>query len=216
MKTPILLAAALLAAGTAQAQTEAKALNWTFKAGALRYDTHAKSSGINGIGVPPGADVEVGDANTLVLTLERHLDANWGLEFAFGLPPRVKAKGAGSVAFLNGEILSAKNYGPTLLLNYHFGQPGAALRPYVGAGINYTQFRGERSTLAPEVYLNDSFGLAAHVGLDWTHHSKRWGAYVSIARVDVKTDVTAIGATVLTSSLDFRPWTYSAGMLFKF
>jgi outer membrane protein len=207
---PLLAAAVWLAASaTAQAQ------DWTVKTGVLRYDTHSKTSGIAGIGVPPGADAIVGDATTLVFTIERRLTPNVGIELAAGIPPRIKARGAGSVAFLGDNVLSAKNWGPAMFVNYHFGDEGARLRPYIGLGVDYTWFKSVKSTLAPQVSMTDSFGLAAHAGIDYSV-SKSWGLFASIARVDVRSEVTAVGVNVLTSSIDFRPWTYSAGAYFKF
>ena len=55
--------AALAASGVAQAQ------NHTLKLGAVRYDTHAKTSGITGVGIPPGADATIGDASTALKNL---------------------------------------------------------------------------------------------------------------------------------------------------
>jgi outer membrane protein len=207
-----LLAAAVLATATA---TAAQAQDWIVKAGVLRYDTHSKTSGIAGIGVPPGADAIVGDATTAVFTIERKFTPNIGVELAVGIPPRVKARGAGSVAFLGDDILSAKNWGPAMFVNYHFGDANARLRPFIGLGFDYTWFRSVKSKLAPQVTMTDSFGLAAHAGIDYSV-SKSWGLFASIARVDVRSEVTAIGVNVLTSSIDFRPWTYSAGVYFSF
>ena len=193
----------------------AQAQNWNFKVGVLRYDTHAKTTGIQGIGVPPGADADVGDATTLVFTLERMFNDNVGFELALGIPPRTKARGAGSVAFLGDDVLSAKNVAPSFLVNYHFGDKNTAFRPYIGLGANYTVFKSVKSKLAPQVTMSDSFGLAAHAGIDYAI-SKHMGLYASIARVDVRTDLVAVGSVVLTSSIDFRPWTYSAGLRVSF
>ena len=37
-----------------------------------------------------------------------------------------------------------------------------------------------------------------------------------MAKVQVKTDLVAIGASVLKTTIDFRPVTYAAGVLYKF
>ena len=198
----------LLAGGNASAQ-----LN-TVKAGAIYYQTHAKTSGISGIGVPPGADAEVGNATTALFTYEREIAPNIGVELVLGIPPTIKAKASGSVAFL-GEVLTAKNVAPTVLVNYHFGSPGDALRPYLGAGINYTKFTNIKSTLAPDVKMSDSTGLAIQAGIDYAL-SKEWGLFASIAKVRVKSDLVASGSTVLTTTIDFKPITYSFGVSYRF
>ena len=208
-----LLAASLavLACSAAQAQSP----YWVVKLGATLYDPHSKTSGIKGIGIPPGADAKVGDATTAIFVIERRFTENVGAELVLGVPPRVKARATGTVAFLGDDVLSAKNVAPTLILNYYFGNESQALRPYVGAGINYTRFASVRSKLAPDVKMSDSVGPMAQVGLSYTMN-KRMGLFASVARVDVQSEVVAVASTVLTTSIDFRPWTYSAGVWAKF
>lgn len=204
------LAAALLAAsGAAVAQQN------TVKLGITRYDTSAKTDGIRGIGVPPGADIETTDATTVILVYERLINPNLGVELVLGIPPRIKANAAGTVAFLGNDVLSAKNVAPTLLVNWHFGQPGDTWRPYVGAGINYTKFASVKSTLSPDPKMGDSVGLALQAGIDY-RLTKEWSLFASVARVDVKSKVVAAGATVIETKVDFRPVVYSFGAAYSF
>jgi len=208
-----LVVAAALAGGALAAQAQDN----VFKIGATRYDTHAKTNGISGIGVPPGADAKVGDATTVILVYERLFGPNLGAELVIGIPPTLKAKASGSVDFLNatGTILSTENWAPTLLFNYHFFEPGATWRPYVGVGINYTQFRNSKSSLADDVDLGSSWGPAAQVGIDYMI-TKDISAFASFAVVKVKSKVVATGSTVFTTTVDFRPTVYSLGVSYRF
>ena len=208
IKTLAPIALALLTVTAAQAQTQ------TLKAGVIRYDAHSKTNGVTGIGIPPGADAVVGDATTVVFTYEYEIKPNVGVELVLGVPPKITAKASGSVAFL-GEVLTARNVAPTVLVNYHFGQGGDAWRPYLGLGINYTKFTNASTPYGWNVSLTDSVGLAAQAGVDYAY-DKQWGGYASIARVDVKSKLVAVGATVLQSTIDFRPWTYSIGLSYRF
>jgi len=213
---PSLAAATLLALACNAAQADGIADgNNVLKLGITRYDTHSKTNGISGIGVPPGADAEVGDATTAIFVYERLLTPQVGLEFVLGVPPRLKAKATGSVAFLGDDVLSAKNVAPTLLLNYHFFDPSATWRPYVGAGIKYTKFTDVRSSLAPDVQMGSSTGLALQAGISYAI-TKDIGLFASIAKINVKSKVVASGPTVLTTTVDFRPLVYSAGVSFQF
>jgi outer membrane protein len=196
-----------LACGAAQAQH-------TFKFGAVRYDSHSRTTGVTGIGIPPGADAEVGDATTALFTYEYAVSPNFGVELVLGVPPKITAKAKGSVAFL-GEVLTARNVAPAVLVNYHFGQPGQGLRPYVGVGVNYTKFTDVKTPYGWDVKLSDSAGLLVHGGVDWAIN-KNWGMFASIARVDVKSNLVATGAVVLRTTIDFRPWTYEAGFSYRF
>jgi outer membrane protein len=215
MKTrhSVAFAALALACGVAAADGDN-----VLKVGISRYQTHSRTDGISGIGVPPGADASVSGATTVIFVYERLLtpiSPNLGVEFVLGVPPRLHARATGSVAFLGDDVLSAKNVAPTLLLNYHFFGPETRLRPYVGVGVNYTRFTSIRSSLAPDVEMGSSTGLAVQAGANYAI-TKDFGLFASVAKVNVKGKVVAAGATVLTTTVDFRPIVYSAGISYNF
>jgi outer membrane protein len=205
----VVLSAGLLAAGVVSAQDN------VVKFGVTEYTTHSRTNGITGIGVPPGADAETGNATTVILVYERMLTPNVGAELVLGLPPRIKARATGSVAFLGDDVLSAKNVAPTVFLMYHFGTPGDRWRPYVGADINYTKFVGIKSRLASDVKMSDSFGWAVQAGLDYALN-KEWGLFASVSALKVRSKLVASGATVLQTTIDFRPIVYSFGAAYRF
>lgn len=201
--------AAMLGAGAASAQDN------VLKFGLTAYTTHSRTNGISGIGVPAGADAKVGNATTVILVYERMFSPNFGAEIVLGYPPRIKAKATGTVAFLGDDVLSAKIIAPTLLANYHFGAPGDTFRPYLGAGINYTKFASVESKLASDVKMSDSTGWAVQAGIDYALN-KEWGLFASVAALKVKSKVVASGATVLQTTVDFRPIVYSFGAAYRF
>ncbi len=203
------------AAALGLAATSVHAQDNIFKAGFARYTTHSQTNGITGIGVPPGADAKVGNATAAIFTYERLVRPDFGVEFVLGIPPTIHAKGTGTVSFLGDDTLSAKNVAPTLLFNYHFGVAGDTWRPYLGVGINYTRFTDAKSTLAPDVKLSDSVGLAAQAGVDYAV-DRQWGLFASVSALKVKSDLVAVGSSVLQTSIDFRPIVYSAGISYKF
>jgi outer membrane protein len=192
----------------------AQSLDNVVKIGMSRYDTHSSTTGITGAGIPPGADAKTGDATTVIFVGERMLTPNIGLEFVIGVPPTIHGRATGSVTFLGDNVLVAKAVAPVLLLNYHFGSADDRWRPYVGAGINYTHFYDVRSSLGVAT-LSNSTGLALQAGLHYALN-KSWGAFASVARIDAKTEVTVTGATVLTTTLDLKPWIYTLGLTYSF
>ena len=151
----------------------------------------------------------------MVFTIERALTPNVGVELVLGIPPTVKSRATGSVAFLGDNVLSAKNVAPTVFVNYHFGAPGDALRPYVGLGLNYTKFVSIQSKLAPSVQMSESMGMAWVGGVDYAIN-RQWGLYASASSLDVRSNVVGVASTVLTTSIDFRPVVYSVGASYKF
>jgi outer membrane protein len=203
-----LILAAALACGAAQAQSN------IVKFGVIRYDPHSKTTGVTGLGIPAGADAKVHGANTLLLTYEYLFKPDWGLELVLGVPPKIAATGTGSVSFL-GEVLTARNLAPTLLLSHHFGSADDKLRFYAGLGVNYTKFIDAKSQYGFDVKLSDSVGLAAHAGVDWLL-GKEWGLFASVGYSNVKSKLVATGATVLQTTIDFRPRTYSLGASYRF
>lgn len=71
-----------------------------------------------------------------------------------------------------GKLASTWVLPPTLTAQYHFNTHGA-VRPYLGAGINYTIFWNEKASDGLEaavgrthVKMDDSFGWAAQAGVD--------------------------------------------------
>jgi outer membrane protein len=140
---------------------------------------------------------------------------NVGIELVIGVPPTIKGNAAGTVAFLGDDILSAKSVSPTLLVNYHFGSAGDTWRPYVGLGINYTRFIDAKSSLATDVSLGDSWGIAGQIGLNYAINNN-WGLFGSIAALQVKSKLVASGPSVLTTTIDFRPVVYSFGASYAF
>jgi outer membrane protein len=217
-----ILAASLVAALAGHA---AQAQDNLIKIGAIRYTTHSSSNGLTATPsvFPAGADAETGDATTLLFAIERSLTPNLSIELALGVPPRVDAKGTGAAAAFGDKLLSAKNVSPTLVMNYYFGDPATPLRPYLGAGINYTTFRGIRSSLpTSKLQMSDSWGWAVQGGLSYAVR-RDWGLFASVTRLDTKTDVEAI-ATVpgvpvpveVKTTIDLKPITYSFGLWYRF
>ncbi|WP_413777282.1 OmpW/AlkL family protein [Sphingomonas sp. S2-65] len=71
-----------------------------------------------------------------------------------------------------GKLASTWVLPPTLTAQYHFN-PQGAVRPYVGAGINYTVFWDEKASGGLEaavgktrVHMDDSVGWAGQIGVD--------------------------------------------------
>ena len=169
---------------------------------------------------PDQAQMHVPSADNVVRTgvarYESHSSTN-GLSgiSGIGVPPTIKAKATGSVAFLGDDVLSAKNVAPTLLFDHRFFSPSDAWRPFLGAGINDTRFTNVKSKLASKVELGDSYGLALHGRVNYAI-TKEWGLFASVARLDVKSKLVATGSTVLTTTIDFKPWFNSFGGYWQF
>ncbi len=102
---------------------------------------------------------------------------------------------------------------PTLLAQYHFTQFGP-LKPYVGAGVNYTRF-GSRNLGDADQYSveKSSVGYAAQIGADYML-TKNWGINLDVKYLQIKTDVISGGTSAGT--LDLSPIATSVGVTYKF
>ena len=117
-----------------------------------------------------------------------------------------------------GEIADTKHLPPTFMVQYYFGTAESDFRPYVGAGINYTVFFDEGSKIAglSDVSLDDSWGLAANVGMDYMINDD-WFLNASVWYADI--DTTAkynLGGTNYSTDVDIDPWVFMIGGGYKF
>ncbi|HVS78367.1 MAG TPA: OmpW family outer membrane protein [Steroidobacteraceae bacterium] len=195
----------------------------------VHFETEADN--ISGPYVPPslGLNIHVQNVETLYLAYVRTLTRHLNLELTVGYPPLTKTEGrgpptVGSVPY-NGQIISTARWlSPTLLLEYVFGDPSSRLRPYVGAGVNYTKFASRQSTAAgnaasggpTSISLPVSVGPTLTAGLAY-HLTGRWHLYASYSVARVNTKLTANTAGIIrTSNVHFWPNTVviSAGYSF--
>ena len=100
---------------------------------------------------------------------------------------------------------------PTLLLQYHFTDLGG-YKPYVGAGINYTDIS---SVNLPTGYSLDghSVGAAFQVGVD-IPLDKNWSLNFDVKKIYIRTDVYSGGTSAGTLKLD--PIAASVGVGYRF
>lgn len=189
----------------------------------------AEADNISGPFVPPGLNVHVDNVETLYVAYVRTLSSHWVAELAFGYPPLTKTEGRGpamlgSVPYNGRNISTARWVAPSLLFEYVFCSPSDRLRPFVGAGVNYTKFVARQSTAAgnavgggpTSISLPSSVGPAATAGLSYELND-RWHVYASYSIAQVNSKLTANTAGLIrTSEVHFWPNTLviSAGYSF--
>ena len=104
---------------------------------------------------------------------------------------------------------------PTLLAQYHFTQFGP-LKPYVGAGVNYTRF-GSRNLGDADQYSveKSSIGYAAQIGADYML-TKNWGINLDVKYLQIETDVIVNSTGASAGVLKLSPIATSVGVTYKF
>ncbi|MES1998399.1 MAG: OmpW family outer membrane protein [Pseudomonadota bacterium] len=113
---------------------------------------------------------------------------------------------------LNGASLGKLSHlPPTLTVQYHF-QPTPTIKPYVGAGINYTHFYNV--DLAPGLTIDrNSFGGALQAGVDIAVTQNGY-INLDVKKIWINTDIKS-GGTKLTN-LEINPVVWGVGYGFRF
>ncbi|WP_404935579.1 OmpW/AlkL family protein [Paraburkholderia sp. DHOC27] len=103
---------------------------------------------------------------------------------------------------------------PTLLLQYHFNHQGR-IRPYLGAGLNYTYFynNGLSAGGEPVSITNHSFGPAVQAGVD-VQVTKTFFVNADIKKIWMHTDASLGGQALGRLSID--PVVVGLGVGMKF
>ncbi len=111
---------------------------------------------------------------------------------------------------------------PTVSVLYYLSTD-SAVKPYVGAGINYTVFFNEKFTKTykeagfSDLSLDSSFGYSLQVGVDYDI-DKNWSVNASARYIDIQSDATfKVGGSVNgKASVDVNPMVYSVMIGYKF
>jgi outer membrane protein len=112
--------------------------------------------------------------------------------------------GRGTIAALD-KVASTWVLPPTLTLQYHFA-PKGHVRPYLGAGVNYTIFYNAKASdslvkaIGPtKVHLKDSIGYALQAGID-VDVSKRVFVNLDVKYIDIDSTARLTTGTALNQS----------------
>ncbi|ATF90424.1 OmpW family protein [Burkholderia gladioli] len=98
-----------------------------------------------------GSTAEVHNAFTAQFLLSYFVTDNIAVEGTLGIPPELSVFAQGNAAPLGSggpslplgnlhPLATTRAWAPILLAKYYFGSPQNKLRPYVGAGMNYTWY----------------------------------------------------------------------------
>lgn len=112
-----------------------------------------------------------------------------------------------------GTVASVWLLPPTITAQYHF-DPEGAVRPYVGAGINYTFFYDPHSAL-PNIGFKNGFGWALQAGADVPVGEGPYFLNFDVKKVFLGTHVRAAGGAVQASAR-LNPWIIGAGLGLRF
>jgi outer membrane protein len=164
--------------------------------------------------VSPAADnhdiVSVESATSATINFSYMMTDVWALEVLAAYPFKHDLE-------LNDgtKIGSTKQIPPTVSLQYHF-MPTEQFQPYVGVGINYTNFFSEK-TQGPmegtDLNLGDSWGLSGQIGFDVLFNDN-WFFNLDVRYIDIDTKAKLDGVSLGTVEID--PWIFGGHIGFRF
>ena len=104
---------------------------------------------------------------------------------------------------------------PTLTAQWHF-LPDDQVRPYVGAGLNYTIFYDESAPGGAVTSINyeNNIGYALQAGVDFGI-DEHWGVNLDLKKIWLQSDVTLNGGAI-TADVDLDPWVFGLGVAYRF
>lgn len=166
----------------------AEAGDWLFRAGGSLVDPKSDNHAL----------VSVEDDIMFTFNGSYFFTDNFAVELLAALPFKhdIEISGTGTVA-------ETKHLPPTLSAQYHF-LPGGAVRPYVGAGVNYTLMFEEdtKGALAgARLKLEDSVGWAAQLGVD-IDLSESVFLNAEVRYLDIDTKAKLNGTSIGTVEID--------------
>lgn len=210
--------------------------NWSVNVGAIGVSPDDRSSHLNVVenvvGLTPNStSVGVNSNTQLGLTIDYKINDNWTLEVIAATPfsHDISVKGSAVDGLSIGKT---KHLPPTLMAQYHFPMSESRFDPFVGLGVNYTNFFNEEvsseliNTLQAlavtssedtvGLKLKDSFGLAFQAGLN-IQLSSNWGMHMMLSRIDIDTTghVQVNGSTIQSVDVKIDPYVWMMGVRFS-
>ncbi|MGI1967159.1 outer membrane protein OmpW [Shewanella baltica] len=206
-----LIAATLLAAGFSASVSAHQAGDIIVRAGAIVVAPNESSDPVATFG-----EFKVSNNTQLGLNFGYMLTDNFGVELLAATPFSHDVSLAGV-----GKIAETKQLPPTLVAQYYFGNSQSVVRPYIGIGVNYTNFYDNEFTndlggALTDLSMTTSWGLAAQAGVDY-QVNKNWLVNASVWYAQISSDVKfkLSGDTVVIGT-DIDPWVYMVSVGYTF
>jgi len=185
-RSTLALATVLLLAGGSALAQDFKAGDLLVRARAVHLDSSNKDS--------TGLGLTINNKTLPEVDFSYFFTPNLAAELVLTVPQKQTVSSNGTA------IGTLKHLPPTLTLQYHF-DTASGIKPYVGAGVNYTRFSSVNLLNGGATIDRNSWGGALQVGVD-IPLSKDLYLNFDVKKVYIKTDVFAGGARAGTFKID--------------
>lgn len=219
-----------LAAAFTPVLAHAEAGDWVVRARAVNVspneDSKLGKTVNNNVANVMSTDAELAVSDKVIpeLDISYYITKNIAAELILALGTRhnVSIEGEAGAVVPNQDLGSVNLLPPTLTLQWHFN-PDQTIDPYVGAGINYTNFLDRNLKVSSGALAgtkikvdSDSWGYALQAGVD-INLKDGWLINLDAKYVNIETDVKLnVAGWTKIDSLDINPWVLGIGIGKKF
>lgn len=210
-----IMAMSLMTVNFVSAQSTNEFKKWQVRVRGVGVVTPDQSAKIGII----GGDVQISDTFIPELDFTYFFTEHFAAELILGTAKHdVKAINtvAGDI-----DLGSAWLLPPTLTAQYHFYVSDKKIvKPYIGAGVNYTLFYNVKSGAVADVKYDNALGYAAQVGID-LNLTDSFFINIDAKRMFLKTDVTVdatnlVPGLVVPAEVTIDPWLFGIGVGMRF
>jgi outer membrane protein len=185
----------------------------TARVRAIQIDPADKSDAIGALAVPADK-IDVGSKWAPDIDFEYAVNEHIGIELLLTVPQKHTVVARETALGNDVKLGTVTHLPPTLTAKYYFGT--GKVRPYVGAGLNFTWFTRDNLAVAGVGTLDidkTSFGPALQGGVD-VALDDTWSLSLDAKKAWISTDVSLAGAKLTTVDVD--PWIVGFGVGYRF
>ncbi|WP_447773538.1 OmpW/AlkL family protein [Variovorax boronicumulans] len=188
--------------------------NWLVRARAVYLKPANHSAPVADLSIPADA-ITINSKTIPELDVTYFFTPNIAAELVLTVPQKQTVTMQQSALGGPVDIGTFKHLPPSLMLQYHF-MPTAKIRPYVGAGLNYTRLSSvnlQVPTVGRLQLQNESFGFAMGAGVD-IEVAKNTYLNLDVKKLRIRSAVNMNGVQLSTVKVD--PWLFGVGVGYRF
>ncbi|QOF80184.1 OmpW/AlkL family protein [Variovorax sp. 38R] len=211
---PACIAALLAATAALPAAAQETQGNWLVRARAVYLKPANHSAPVADLSIPADA-ITINSKTIPELDVTYFFTPNIAAELVLTVPQKQTVTVQQSALGGPVDIGTFKHLPPSLMLQYHF-MPTAKIRPYVGAGLNYTRLSSvnlQVPTVGRLQLQNESFGFAMGAGVD-IEVAKNTYLNLDVKKLRIRSAVNMNGVQLSTVKVD--PWLFGVGVGYRF